>query len=220
MTPLRQRMIEKLELRNYSPKTISAYVAAVAQFAKYFGRSPDRLTGEEIRLWQVHLRDSRRVSWSAFNIAMCALRFFYREVAGRDDLIPRLAFMRKERPLPVVPSADEVCCFFEAVPVLRYRMVLTVAYGCGLRLSEAVRLEPRDIDTPGWSSTCGAAKGGRTATSPSRRCFSTCCAAIGRASIPSNGFSRACSTPLVPSACPPSRSAASEPLQPPGLVNA
>lgn len=147
MTPLRQRMIEKLELRNYSPKTISAYVAAVAQFAKHFGRSPDRLTGEEIRLWQVHLRDTRRVSWSAFNIAMCALRFFYREVAGRDDLIPRLAFMRKERPLPVVPSADEVCCFFEAVPVLRYRMVLTVAYGCGLRLSEAVRLEPRDIDS-------------------------------------------------------------------------
>jgi integrase/recombinase XerD len=147
MTPLRQRMIEKLELRNYSPKTISAYVAAVAQFAKYFGRSPDQLTGEEIRLWQVHLRDTRHVSWSAFNIAMCALRFFYREVAERDELIPRLAFMRKERPLPVVPSAAEVCSFFEAVPVLRYRMVLTVAYGCGLRLSEAVRLEPRDIDS-------------------------------------------------------------------------
>jgi site-specific recombinase XerD len=89
-------MIDKLELRNYSPKTISAYVAAVAQFAKRFKRSPDRLTGEEIRLWQVHLRDRRRVSWSAFNIAMCALRFFYREVAGRDDLIPRLVFMRKE----------------------------------------------------------------------------------------------------------------------------
>jgi site-specific recombinase XerD len=147
MTPLRQRMIEKLELRNYSPKTISAYVAAVAQFARHFGRSPERLSGEEIRLWQVHLRDTRRVSWSAFNIAMCALRFFYREVAERDDLIPRLAFMRKERPLPVVPSAHEVCCFLEAVPVLRYRMVLTVAYGCGLRLSEAVRLEPRDIDS-------------------------------------------------------------------------
>jgi site-specific recombinase XerD len=87
------------------------------------------------------------VSWSAFNIAMCALRFFYREVAGREELIPRLAFMRKERPLPVVPSADEVCRFFEAVPVMRYRLVLTVAYGCGLRLSEAVRLEARDIDS-------------------------------------------------------------------------
>jgi integrase/recombinase XerD len=147
MTPLRQRMIEKLELRNYSPKTVKAYVAAVAQFAQHFHRSPDLLSAEQIRLWQLHLRDTRKVSWSAFNIAMCALRFFYREVVERQDLIPRLAFMRRERPLPVVPSAEEVCCFLEAVPVVRYRMLLTVAYGCGLRLSEAIRLEPRDIDS-------------------------------------------------------------------------
>ncbi len=147
MTPLRQRMIEKLELRNYSPKTISAYVAAVAQFAKHFGRSPDQLTAEEIRQWQVYLRDVRNVSWSGFNVAMCALRFFYREVLEREDLIQRLAFMRRERPLPVVPSADEVFRFLEAVPVMRYRMLLTVAYACGLRLSEAIRLEARDIDS-------------------------------------------------------------------------
>lgn len=147
MTPLRQRMIEKLELRNYSPKTVKAYVAAVSQFAAHFHRSPDQLTGEDIHAWQLHLRDTRRVSWSAFNIAMSALRFFYREVVPRDHLIPRLAFMRTERRLPVVPSADEVCRFLEAVPVIRYRMLLTVAYGCGLRLAEAVRLELRDIDS-------------------------------------------------------------------------
>lgn len=147
MTPLRQRMIEKLELRNYSPKTVSAYVAAVAQFARHFRRSPDQLGAEEIRQWQVYLRDNRHASWSAFNIAMSALRFFYREVVGREELIPRLTYMRKERPLPVVPSADEVYRFLEAVPVVRYRLVLTVAYGCGLRLSEAIRLEPRDIDS-------------------------------------------------------------------------
>jgi len=147
MTPLRQRMIEELQLRNYSPKTVSAYVAAVAQFAGHFRRSPDQLSVEEIRVWQLHLRDVRKVSWSGFNIAMCALRFFYREVVGRDDLVPRLTFMRRERPLPVVPSADEVYRFLEAVPVLSYRMLLTVSYGCGLRLSESVRLEPRDVDS-------------------------------------------------------------------------
>jgi len=147
MTPLRQRMIEKLELRNYSPKTIKAYVAAVVHFAKHFGRSPDQMTADEIRLWQVHLRDVRKVSWSGFNVAMCALKFFYREVLEREELIARLAFMRRERPLPVVPSADEVFRFLEAIPVPRYRMLLTVAYGCGLRLSEAIRLEPRDIDS-------------------------------------------------------------------------
>lgn len=147
MTPLRQRMIEKLELRNYSPKTVTAYVAAVAKFAAHFGRSPDRLTSEDIHTWQLHLRDTRRVSWSAFNIAMSALRFFYREVAPRQELIPRLAFMRKERSLPVVPSPEEVCRFLDAIPVLRYRMLLSMAYACGLRLSEAIRLEARDIDS-------------------------------------------------------------------------
>lgn len=147
MTPLRQRMIEKLELRNYSPKTVQAYVGAVAQFARHFGRSPEQLTGEEIHQWQIHLREIRKVSWSGFNIAMCALRFFYREVLGREDLIPRLAFMRSEKPLPVVPSADEVARFLEAVPVVCYRMLLTVSYSCGLRLSEACRLEARDIDS-------------------------------------------------------------------------
>ena len=147
MTPLRQSMIEKLELRNYSQKTVTAYVTAVAQFAKHFGRSPDQLTGEEIQQWQIHLRDVRKVSWSAFNVAMSALRFFYREVVGRDDLIPRLAYMRVERPLPVVPSVEEVCRFLDAVPKVRYRILLTVAYDCGLRLSEAIRLEPHDIDS-------------------------------------------------------------------------
>ncbi len=147
MTPLRQRMIEKLELRNYSPKTIKAYVSAVAQFAGHFRRSPDQMTGEEIHRWQIHLRDTRKVSWSGFNVAMCALRFFYREVLDRKDLIPRLSFMRREQPLPVVPSGDEVCRFLEAVPVTRYRMLLTVAYGCGLRLSEATGLELQDIDS-------------------------------------------------------------------------
>ena len=147
MTPLRQSMIEKLELRNYSPKTVSAYVTAVAHFAKHFGRSPDQLTGEEIHQWQIHLRDVRKVSWSAFNVAMSALRFFYREVVGREDLIPRLAYMRVERPLPVVPSVAEVCRFLDAVPTIRYRILLTVAYDCGLRLSEAIRLEPHDIDS-------------------------------------------------------------------------
>ena len=147
MTPLRQRMIETLELRNYSQKTVSAYVGAVAQFARHFGRSPDQMTGAEIREWQIHLRETRKISWSGYNVAMCALRFLYREVLGRQELIPRLAFMRVEKALPVIPSAEEVLRFLEAVPVICYRMLLTVTYSCGLRLSEACHLQARDIDS-------------------------------------------------------------------------
>lgn len=147
MTPLRQRMIEKLQLKNYSPKTQQMYVAAVAHFALHFHRSPDELGSSEIHDWQLYLKDEKKVSWSAFNVDMSALRFFYRHVLERDAVIPRLSFMRKEKPLPVVPSPEEVCRFLEAIEDEHYRMLLSVAYGCGLRLQEATRLEVRDIDS-------------------------------------------------------------------------
>src|SRR3972149_4396660 len=100
-------MIEKLQLKNYSTKTQQMYVAAVAHFAQHFGRSPDQLGPAQIHEWQLHLKDQQHVSWSTFNVNMCALRFFYREVLERDEIIPRLSFMRTEKPLPVVPSPEE-----------------------------------------------------------------------------------------------------------------
>ncbi|HZQ45144.1 MAG TPA: site-specific integrase [Acidobacteriaceae bacterium] len=147
MTELRNRMIEKLRLKNYSLRTQQAYVAAVAHFARHFGRSPDELGAEQIRQWQVYLQGEKKASWSYFNQAMSALRFFYREILGRDELIPRLSFMRRERRLPVIPSIDEVGAFLEAIGNERYRMILTVIYACGLRLLEATHIEVRDIDS-------------------------------------------------------------------------
>ena len=70
MTPLRQRLIEKLRLKNYSVRTQQAYVAAVAHFARHFGRSPDQLGAAEIHQWQLHLKDVRKCSWSGYNVAM------------------------------------------------------------------------------------------------------------------------------------------------------
>lgn len=101
MTPLRQRMIEDLQIRNYSPKTITAYTRAVARFAAHFGRSPDRLGAEQVREYQLHLL-SRRVSWSAFNIAVSGLKFFYGITLGRTDVVEKLPYGKKPRSLPTV----------------------------------------------------------------------------------------------------------------------
>jgi integrase/recombinase XerD len=90
MTPLRQRFVDDLRLRNYSPRTIEIYVAHVARFAKHFGRSPDTLGAEEMRAFQLHLLE-RKVSWSQFNQAVCALRFFYGKTLGRSEQVPMLA---------------------------------------------------------------------------------------------------------------------------------
>jgi integrase/recombinase XerD len=76
MTPLRCRMIEDMQVRNLSPVTQRCYVHAVAKFARHFNRPPDRLGLAEIRAYQIHLTTAG-TSWAGFNVAVCALRFFY-----------------------------------------------------------------------------------------------------------------------------------------------
>lgn len=146
MTPLRQRMIETMVIRNYSERTIKTYVWWVALFAKHFGRSPELLGPEEIHGFQVWLQGQNRASWAGFNQAMCALRLLYREVLGRPEMIERLHFMRRERKVPVVLSSAEVSALLTAIDAAEARMILTTIYACGLRLGEALRLRPGDID--------------------------------------------------------------------------
>ena len=79
MTPLRQRFLEEMKLRNYSPRTVEVYLAALVKLGKHFNCSLDRLDGEQIRSFQLHLI-SQEVSWSQFNQVGCAMRFFYSQV--------------------------------------------------------------------------------------------------------------------------------------------
>ena len=148
MTPLRQRMLEDMQLRNLSPHTQRAYVENVARFARHFGRSTADLGPEEIRTYQVHLIRERHLAPSSLEIAVCALRFLYHVTLKKpwscDDLIPA---PKKPRRLPVVLSPDEVVRALECVTSLKHRAVLTTCYAAGLRISEAVRLRPRDVDS-------------------------------------------------------------------------
>jgi site-specific recombinase XerD len=146
MTPLRQRFVDDLRLRNYSERTIESYVAAVARFARHFGRSPELLGPEDVRTFQKHLIQ-QGLSWSLFNQSVCALRLFYRLTLGRPEVIEHLPFGKRPKKLPVVLSMDEVRQLLEAAPAGRDRLLLQVAYACGLRVSELVRLQVRDIDS-------------------------------------------------------------------------
>src|SRR5262249_31951423 len=107
MSVLRDRMIEDLRLRNRSPRTIEAYVAAGVKVVRHTGRSPELLTAEEIRLFQVESM-KKEVSWSQFNQVVSGLRFFYRTTLGRPDVVRMLAYGKKPRRLPVVLSVEEV----------------------------------------------------------------------------------------------------------------
>jgi len=147
MTPLRQRFVDDLRLRNYSPRTIEAYVAGVLRLAKHFGRSPELLGTEEIRAFQLHLLQ-RHVSWSQFNQTVCALRFLYRVTLGRPDVVPLIPYGKRPKTLPCVLSPDEVARLFAAARCGRDRMLLQTAYACGLRLNELLHLEVSAIDSP------------------------------------------------------------------------
>src|SRR5271154_6489397 len=146
MTPLRQRFIDDLRLRNKSPRTIETYVLRVVLFARHFGRSPELLGPEEVRAYQQHLL-ARQVSWSQFNQAVCALRFLYQVTLGRPELITHLPFAKRPRILPSVLSPEEVVRLLAAALPGRDRTLLDVAYSCGLRLKELLGLQVRDIDS-------------------------------------------------------------------------
>jgi integrase/recombinase XerD len=145
MTPLRQRYIDDLRLRNYSPRTVQAYVARVARFAKHFGRSPELLGPDDVRAFQLELL-RRRASWSQFNQTVCALRFLYGVTLGRPEQLPLIPYGKRPRTLPTVLSSEEVLRLIDAARPGRDRLLLQVAYACGLRISELVRLRVTDVD--------------------------------------------------------------------------
>lgn len=146
MTALRQRMIEDLRIRNYSPRTIKIYVPLVARFAKHFGKSPEHLGPEEIRAYQVHLVKTG-TGWSLFNQSVCALQFLYNITLGKEWMIQHIAHPKGEKRLPVILGLAEVAQFLRSITSLKHRAILTTAYSAGLRISEVVALRVCDVDS-------------------------------------------------------------------------
>jgi len=147
MTPLRQRMIEDMQLRNLAARTQKNYIAHVAGFAKYFGTSPDELDIEAVRQYQLYLLNQRKLSPESVNQYISSVKFLYLitlEMPWTSEYFPRV---RRPHKLPVVLSQEEVLAFFDHIPSLKYRAALMVCYGAGLRISEAVALKVSDIDS-------------------------------------------------------------------------
>src|SRR5262245_45666986 len=147
MTPLRQRFIEDLQLRNRSPRTIECYVMHLKAYAGHFGQSPDRLGLDHAHRYILYLLNDKKASWSSYNQAVSALRFFYQVTCPTDGVVVRLPYGKRPRLLPAVRSTEEVARFLAAVKGRSVRMLLRTAYACGLRLNEALHLTPQSIDS-------------------------------------------------------------------------
>jgi len=146
VSPLRQRMIEEMTIRQFKPKVQTDYLRHVKNFAVFLGRSPDKADFEDIRRYQLHLASSG-FGVPSRNIAMTALRFFFRATLNRPEVTDRVVFAREPRRLPVVLSQEEVARFLAAAPSLKAKTVLSLAYATGLRVHEISVLRVGDIDS-------------------------------------------------------------------------
>jgi len=158
-TALTQRMAEDMLLRNLSQKTIDAYTYHVGRFAWFLGKSPEQASPEDVRSFQLHLIQERKVGWSSFNQAVCGLRFLYRTTFPRKWAVRMVPFGKKPKKLPAVLSGDEVHGILQCVRSIKHRTFLLTLYAAGLRLSEAAQLTIPDIDGQRMLLTVRCGKG-------------------------------------------------------------
>ena len=147
MTPLRQRMVEDMQLRSLSEKTQEAYVRAARQLAEHYGKSPEHIDEEELRQYFLYLKNDKQVSSSTFRVDLCGIKFLYEHTLRREWGTFDLVRPRQEKKLPVVLSINEVHCILGRIRRPRYRVCLSTIYACGLRLREGIHLQVQDIDS-------------------------------------------------------------------------
>jgi site-specific recombinase XerD len=146
ISPLRQRMLDDMRMRQLAPKTQTSYIRAVKRLAGFLGHSPDTATVEDLRRFQLYLVD-HGTSPITLNATLTALKFFFGVTLDRAEVTAKMHSVRVARKLPVVLSREEVAHLIAAAPGLKYQTALSVAYGGGLRASEVVGLKVGDVDS-------------------------------------------------------------------------
>ncbi|MCP3930979.1 MAG: tyrosine-type recombinase/integrase [Bacteroidetes bacterium] len=136
-----------MKFRRFSPKTIKLYVYAVEDLAKYYNRSPDRISEEEVHGYLLYLQEERKLTWGSCNAMAGGLNFFYKTTLREKNIRFRIPKRKQARKLPTIFSRSDLKKLFDAADTLRNRMMLITAYSAGLRVSELVSLKPEHIES-------------------------------------------------------------------------
>jgi len=147
MTPLRQRMIAAMQIRNFTANTQAAYLQQIVLLARYYHQSPEALGPQQIQAYQLYLTNERKLAPGSLCTIAAALRFLYHVTLKRDWALDDIPIPKKPLKLPVILSPEEIEHFLQCVGSLKHRTLLTVAYAAGLRVSEATHLKVTDIDS-------------------------------------------------------------------------
>jgi integrase/recombinase XerD len=168
MTPLREKFIRGLAIRGRAVRTQQSYTACVADLARYYKRSPDQISYEEVTVWIHHLIRERKLAPSSVNIAVNAVRFLYGVTLGRDTTTLLAAVPRMKRNIrrAEVYARSELEALLTAPTQPRDRAFLMTVYAGGLRLSEATQLRTTDIDRPRMQLRVRQGKGAKERVLP------------------------------------------------------
>ena len=161
MTRLRKMMLEELQRRNYSAITTRNYLRVVSDFAKHFGKSPDKLGPSDLRTYQAHLLTECKLTPGTVVNRVAALRFFFVKTLKRHQFREFLPYPRDRRRLPTVLSREEVARLIDAAGTLFRRTLLMTLYATGMRRSELARLKVSDIDSQRMIIRVVEGKGGK-----------------------------------------------------------
>ncbi len=161
MSELRTRMDNDMLLRGMAERTRESYVAAVARMARFYRRSPEQITEQEVQAYLLHMIREEKLSWSTCNIAANALRFLYHTTLGRDRTQFQIPSAKQPSRLPEILSREEVVRIFDATPNVKHRVLLVTTYAAGLRVSEVVNLKVGNIDSARMSLRVEQGKGAK-----------------------------------------------------------
>src|SRR6478736_8554591 len=160
ISPLRQRLIDDMNMRRFSRETQRNYLRDIGRLATFLGRSPDTATADDLRRFQIEQQEDG-VPVPTMNSIVSALRFFFTQTLDRPDLARRLVRLAHPRNLPVVLSRDGVARLLNATTCLKHQAALSVAYGAGLRVAEVSMLKVADVDSERMLLRVEHGKGGR-----------------------------------------------------------
>ena len=154
MTPLRQRMITAMQMHGFSPRTDESYLSPVRGLARYTRRSPDTLSGADLQRYFQYLLTERRLAPASVRLSYNGIRVLYREVLAWPALDLEVALPKRPQRIPGLLTRTEVGAILGACEDPRDRAMLTLCYGCGLRLSEVLSVRVSDID--GSANSCAS----------------------------------------------------------------
>jgi len=144
---IKDKMTQDMQLRNYRESTIQCYLLYIKKMAKHFKQWPDQLSEDDLRQYILHVKENTKAGSASYKVLVASLKFLYTHTLNTPDKVFNIPWPKVPRPLPVILNPEEIEQLLSAIEEIKYRMMVMLAYGTGLRVNEVCRLTPADIDS-------------------------------------------------------------------------